>query len=208
MYLIILVLAAVVPAAAQLEPSGGATAQPLHPGHTVRIEWANDLQAPRVDLALWNGTTHTEETIATGLPAEISHHEWQIPATLPPGDQYRFVVRDHAHPRRALRSRSWVHITPAPPLVASVDDDTQTPQLTIHPSPATNDATLTWNASRATITTIEIHDTKQRRLASWTIRPGQTSLQIDLSDLPPGVHHVRMLSPTAVIATQMLPVVR
>lgn len=206
MKLVLMVLSTAVPILAQIEPSGGIMSQPLHPGHTVRIEWADDLQAPIVDLALWNGDTQSEEVIATGLPAMASPHEWEIPATLPPGNHYRFVVRDHTQPRRALRSRSWVPITPAQPMVASLDHQSDPPALTIQPAPATNDVTLTWRTTTAVM--IEIYDTKQQRLGSWNLHPGQTSVQIDISDLPVGIHHVQLLGPTSVIATQMLPIVR
>lgn len=203
---LILFLAALLPAAAQVEPSGGLCADPLQVGHTVRIEWSDDLQTPMVDLAVWNADLQTEQAIAEAIPASDHAYEWQIPVTLPPSDRYRFVVRDHAQPRRALRSRSWVHIIPAQPMVATVHHDQETPALTIQPAPATNDVTLTWQAT--TVVLVEMYDTKQHRLGSWSVSPGQTRLHIDLSELPSGNHHVRLLSPTAVIATQMLPIVR
>lgn len=191
---------------AQVEPSGGVQAVTLVPGATVEIEWEDDLQASRVDLALWNGDEGRETLIATNIETTPGFYEWQIPSSTPPGERYRFVVRDHQQPRRAIRSRSWVTINRVQPHVSTMKEEQPPSQMQLFPMPAHDDLTITWSGHD--VDQIDILDLEQRVLQRWDVDLGDTSKQVDIRTLPTGTYVIRLHHQTGGTSTERLTIAR
>lgn len=187
---VLICLAGTVPAIAQVEPSGGLQAVTLTSGAPVQITWEDDLQAPRVDLALWNGDEGRETLIATNIEATPGLYQWQIPSSISPGERYRFVVRDHQQPRRAIRSSSWVTIDRAQPLVSTVQESRVVSAMQLSPMPAYDDLTITW--LRDDVLHVDILDVQQREVQRCEVRLGDTTKHIDVRTLPNGTYTIRL----------------
>ncbi len=208
-HLSIVILIAVLSsvASADVLPSGGFGAEPLGPGSQVTIRWNDDLQATAVDVGIWNADLQQLMLLATNLDAGLGEYVWTIPATQPPGDRYRFVVRDAARPIRSEFSPSWVPMGRPQPLVANVDAEIDHgADVRCSPIPAGDHVTVSWE-DRDT-DRLEIIDAARRIIGSWNVGNGAGTMRLDLRTIPSGSHFLRVRARDGRVVVKPLPVLR
>lgn len=203
------ILVAVLPSlcAADVFPSGGFGVDPLGAGSTVTIRWTDDLQAETVDVGIWNADLQQLTIIAATVDADQGAYQWTIPATQPPGDRYRFVVRDAARPIRSQFSTSWVSIGLPQPVVASVDAEIDHgSDVRCSPLPAGDHVTVSWE-DRDT-ERLEIIDAARRVIGTWNVGKGAGTMRLDLRSVPSGSHFLRVRARDGRVVIKPLPVLR
>lgn len=130
-------------AQAQVTPSGGLTDRPIIQGSEVSISWTRHVDAPSVDIHLWNAATSERIEVARGISAVLGEFQWHVPMNVVNGTRYRFVVTPTHEPYRRLMSASWVTVGPqsihkrADELVSHTHEfDAAQGQITIAPQPS------------------------------------------------------------------------
>lgn len=133
---------------AQVMPSGGKTDAPWRPGTAVDISWETTLEAPVVDVELYDATRCVRTVLARGIDGRQRTTGLVLPDTQASGDHFLVFVRDASNPSIYIRSAGYVPIAPALTRVRPTDipDVGQGhTAYTIAPNPTTASAVLTWD---------------------------------------------------------------
>jgi hypothetical protein len=172
---------------AHVWPSGGASEQPLIVGTTVAITWDDAITSAYVSLELWDGERAIRTNIAPRIPAVNRRYEWMIPADLPSGNHYRFVVRDGTRPSIAVYSHGFASIITAHPITSAVAAE-PVAKLTVslEPQPATDQLRAVWTEDA--VTQLEIRDVAGRLHWNHTIHPQSSSIEINTQLLSSGAY--------------------
>lgn len=105
-------LAFAICATAQVTPSGGDSDQNILQGSTITIGWPRYIEAPNVDVYLWNATTAERHDIARNVPTVQGEFVWSVPMHVVSGTRYRFVVASATDAYQQMMSASWVTVGP------------------------------------------------------------------------------------------------
>ena len=175
---------------AAVSPDGGASGHWFGTGQDITITWNDDLEADIVDVALWNGTEGSLTVLAAGLPAGVHRYVWHVPAGLPTGERYRFVVRDALNHGRFDMSGGWISINMPRPIISTVNMLDDGHDVVVTPMPASDNVTVVWG--ERSVSGIEVVDLHHRRIMMKEIDRGLRFAKIDLTGLSSGMVFVRL----------------
>ncbi|MBK6759493.1 MAG: T9SS type A sorting domain-containing protein [Ignavibacteria bacterium] len=168
-------------------PSGGATEQPLIAGTPVTITWDDAISSQHVRLELWDGERAVRTQIATHIRSVERRYEWTIPADLPSGNHYRFVVRDESRPSIAVYSHGFASIVRAHPITSTVASEPPVKfAIALEPQPATDRLRATWSVDG--VTQLEIRDVAGQLHWDQITHPQTSTIEIDTQRLPSGAY--------------------
>lgn len=148
MRIIITMLCSITIVGAQVMPSGGQTDSPWRPGTAVDISWDNTLEAPTVDIDLYDAARRKRIALARGIDGRQRTTGVVLPDSLPPSDHYLVFIRDATTPSSYVRSSGYVPIWPSLTIVRPTDVPETQPNreaFTLAPNPTTASAVLTWD---------------------------------------------------------------
>lgn len=178
-------------AQAEVFPSGGRSNKSIRQGEAIKIYWTNELDAPQIDVVLWNGRNGTYTTIANNVDLSIGEFSWQVPQNLPDGDRFRFIIRDAQRPHRIDYSMGFVTIGRTPGLVASIDQPSLPMHVDVRPNPANQICEVQWESKTAD--NIKVLDLSGRTVAVYRVEVGAQAAFVDVSGFVQGVYQLALM---------------
>lgn len=180
-------------AALQLGISGWALGQDLSPnagerhgaGEICQIRWDPTRHSGNVDLALWDGVTHTWIQIASALPAQRGGFDWLVPATLH-GDMFRIRMTSPASPAGYAMSPGYFSITGSTASASGRTEERAMPRFSIKAEPNPAAGELRISSSGGKPASVSLVDISGHTVWSAT-SPGE-NLILPASTIPVGTY--------------------
>jgi hypothetical protein len=209
MRLIITMLCSITIAGAQVSPSGGQTDSPWRPGTAVDISWDNTLEAPSVDIDLYDAARRRRIALARGIDGRQRTTGVVLPDSLPHGDHYLVFITDATTPSTYVRSSGYVPISPSLTRVRPTDVPETRPDreaYSLAPNPTTASAVLTWDVLG--VRRIRVIGADGVARLERDVEPMDRRLVMPSDRWASGTYIVELVGATSVIGRLLMAVVR
>lgn len=194
---IVYVIAFATCATAQVTPSGGLTDGGILQGTTITIGWPRYIDAPSVDIYLWNATTSERHEIAGDVPTSQGEFVWNVPVDIANGPKYRFVVASSNDGSQRMMSRSWVTVGPlgihkVGPQSALLPSNPSAYEVahgrvSILPNPANDAVRIRFGSDFVTIRFVSLEGAT---IVERSLCKGERTVDVDVQHLTSGVYTV------------------
>lgn len=150
-------------------------------GTPVVIRWGDDLEAPLVNIELWDGVRGISTVLAQNIKAPQREINWTVPEDIENGSRYRFVVRDARDTTRAMFSVGFTSLVRRSRTATGIDDLTQQlVRFDVAPLPAADRVRISWTEPLRRIEIIDLTGVVVVRLDP---APGAQSCLVNIAAL-------------------------